>query len=341
MAALHMARMVHIYTIFLLHVFAPVSPTWSEWSVWSSCPATCGTVSTKKAYRSCLSGPCPPVAVGVTNEKTAPCGLLDCDCHPWDAWSAWGPCVQNTCSKKRTRTCTNTAGGRCPCLGISSQDVPCVILPYCCEPPEWNTWQRWSECNSTCLQRRARACMPASDFCRNYICPGENWQEQSCNGQHCCHARWGEWGAWSRCSGACLRGRNRTCIACPQSTCTGGDNRREEACEDGDCCPAKISAESTWLSWSNWVLCSATCGQGRSSRQRSCASPKCKCESVKGQRLFDETQTVMCTSGCCAIDAAGAAVQSTGKKPWGHGHRVPSRAALGSGQGHVGARMVP
>ena len=78
----------------------------------------------------------------------------------------------------------------------------------------------------------------------------------------------GEWSDWSECSATCDQGtqqRKRECNGAPEDC--DGDLEEERACPDLPRCKGTLGQ------WSQWSECSATCGEGRQTRQRRCIGP--------------------------------------------------------------------
>ena len=85
---------------------------------------------------------------------------------------------------------------------------------------------------------------------------------------------WTEFGAWSTCSATCGGGsqsRQRTCTnPAPQN---GGLDCQGEAEEVRSCNTHPCPVDGGWTEFGAWSTCSATCGGGSQSRQRTCTNP--------------------------------------------------------------------
>eukprot|EP00105_Crassostrea_gigas_P019200 XP_011437616.1 PREDICTED: coadhesin [Crassostrea gigas] len=136
--------------------------------------------------------------------------------------------------------------------------------------PEWG---RWNPCTVTCgygWRNRYRLCDDCDKNHFNYV------QSQPCLVNFYCpmDGNWGNWMGWSKCSADCgggTRTRVRRCNYPPPTH--GGKNCpgpgvKEEPCNEEPC-----KVDGHWGSWSQFTLCSATCGSGTMVRTRTCDNP--------------------------------------------------------------------
>ncbi|XP_046560199.1 coadhesin-like isoform X2 [Haliotis rubra] len=134
-------------------------------------------------------------------------------------------------------------------------------------------WGPWSPCSVTCgagWRSRFKVC---DDCDRNDY---ENVQSQPCMVNFYCpvDGNWGPWFPWQPCSLSCDRGfriRQRKCnypppayggLVCP------GQAENNQTCNEQPC-----PVDGSWGAWSEFSLCSTTCGQGVKRKTRACNSP--------------------------------------------------------------------
>ena len=111
--------------------------------------------------------------------------------------------------------------------------------------------------------------------------------------------KWGGYKSWSECeknkAGTCVKARYRSIEIHPQNggkKCTG-ETYQYAACNKNDC---PIDCE--WNQWLPWTKCSASCGKGKRTRQRTKKVQKndlgkyCEGEAVEGKE---------CNSSSCKI----------------------------------------
>ena len=132
-----------------------------------------------------------------------------------------------------------------------------------------------------CVVPKRRNAKSLSDVQKDELpCPGPSMSVLFCNLEDCPPDvfEWTPWTTWTDCSEKCgsngKRKRNRECkivetflkseglVAFPkEAKCAGKDK------ESGQC---NIRSCSHWTRWGSWISCSATCGEGKQSRRRTC-----------------------------------------------------------------------
>ena len=114
-------------------------------------------------------------------------------------------------------------------------------------------------------KRRKRTCDLNLD--KNYgeksPCPGLAEQVETCQAGTC--PAWTEWTDWTQCSQSCgggIRNKVRECVLPKlggERGCVGEAEVKEE-CNNEEC--------PVWTEWTDWTMCSKTCGGGSRTKVR-------------------------------------------------------------------------
>ncbi|XP_054713925.1 hemicentin-1-like [Uloborus diversus] len=225
----------------------------------------------------------------------------------WSDWQEWSSC-SSSCGdgiQSRQRVCNNPLpknGGKA-CIGLSSEVRHCESEP-CAVDGEWGNWMEWSNCSVACgvgSRRRQRKCdNPLPKFGGRY-CIGAEVQTDSCMLKKCpVDGNWGSWSLWEACSVTCGKGtqtRSRKCDN-PEPLHGGqpcfGDSLEHQECELEVC-----AVDGEWSIWSEWSLCSSSCGGGKRERIRKCDSPS---PSFGGRYCSgSHVQTDYCNNAQCPV----------------------------------------
>lgn len=179
----------------------------------------------------------------------------------------------------------------------------------------YSEWTAWADCSVTCwggTQTRIRFCnTPIPVNGKDCSELGEPFDSQECNMQDCpiIDGNYTAWTEWSKCTVTCAGGktsRSRTCTE--PAPLNGGqtciDGGLGAAAEELDCnvedCPI---IHGNYSDWSQWGVCSATCGGGKATRARTCdnPSPLNGGDSCVDGGLGEATDTMDCEPQACPI----------------------------------------
>ena len=278
----------------------PVNCEVNVWGTFSACNKNCGGGTQQRSRdmsRPAMNGgrACPE------RTQTQACNVHPCarDCQ-LSGWAPWSGCTVScgTGSESRSRTVlVHPMFGGASCGSMAEErscetqscPVDCLI----------NAWSDYGECSRTCgggLQTRSRGI--SREAATGGVPCGAQEETRTCKRQPCpIDCAPADWGTWSACSASCeggTRHRSRTekdmqqygGLSCPSMMQT-------EKCGTG-ACPVHCATTH----WSQWSVCSKTCGGGKMSRSRSVL------QSTKfgGQicpLLFEE---ISCSTDGCPVD---------------------------------------
>lgn len=333
---------------------------WDTWEDWAMCSKSCGggqqergrqkawvpANSSSRSSRRLQWALSQDRCIG-SQKATQPCGVEPCAgavvevlCE-WSHWTAWGPC---TCQglRERQREVAVHPQNSDPCVGPTRQTDSCTPAQACAanvEDCEMSSWSLWSECTRTCGggQRFHSRSISKHGQGHGLGCQGSLETVAPCNTQSCAAAldcMYADWSQWGVCSRTCEGGQRERSRRIDRFAANGGKPCQPagldetEACNTHTCDASQAPrVDCTWALWSEWSACSASCGNGLSSRSRGVTM-----EAVNGGRPCDGVfkQVRNCTSSSClasAVDCKWADWSSwTPCSDGCHGHRSRARA---------------
>nr|XP_039251978.1 SCO-spondin-like isoform X1 [Styela clava] len=299
--------------------FAKPCLSFNIWTSWSGCFPACGP-GTETRTRQCLSNGSPTSVPGACNSIGEISQSRDCTrgpCWAYGPWESWGSCSQD-CGQgiiQRFRGCLSNgnpyaiqSGLTCGTLTVFSESKPCLIQSCF----SWRQWSDWTPCRPKCgpgESTRARVCVAdgvrttAPNQCRN-IENGKALERKSCSDGPC--YGWARWQRWTECSTPCGRGQSnrvRDCLENGQISASNDGCMRQggQSVQTKDCFGPPCYR---WGIWTDWTICSRTCGLGETERNRECTSllpgpvPPGSCDSLDD---FGAIQVQKCTQGPCYV----------------------------------------
>ncbi|XP_068160698.1 SCO-spondin [Antennarius striatus] len=272
--------------------FCPVHGSWSPWSVWSECDGCSGS-STRT--RECKS---PPSMFGGlpclgTSRQQVGChdNITVCsDCGGGqEEWPCGKPCPRSCSDLHGDTDCLDSSGcsRTCGCPGdMVLQDGMCVSRQECrCKhqnssatvmtsgPSSGNA--SWVKPDGDDWQFVDPGDIIISD-CKNCSCEAGVLQCQSVPGCYV-DGGWSQWGSWTECSLPCGGGVKSRTRQCSNPSPQNGGRGCAGAAEQQTDCNTHLCTDSggPWRPWSQWSVCSVSCGGGQQSRSRLCSSLPC------------------------------------------------------------------
>ena len=226
----------------------------------------------------------------------------------WGDWGNWSECSAECGggTKSRNRSCTNPtpAYSGIQCTGNSTEIQHCNTHP-CPINGGWSDFGDWSECSAECgggTKSRSRTCTNPTPAYGGIQCTGNSTESQECNTNHCpINGGWTDFGDWSECSAECGGGTQCRFRSCTNPTpAYGGIQCSGSNIEPQKCNTHACPINGGWTDFGDWSECSAECGGGTKSRNRSCTNPTPAYGGIQCSGNSTETQT--CNTDPCPIN---------------------------------------
>jgi len=267
----------------------------SDWNNWEVCSKTCGPglqLRKRTILRTRSAGG--RGYEGVIGEArgchdTAACPKSDC---VWGQWGQWSAC---TClpghgggSRFRSRHISawpQGGGRRCEAEDLKEQEACNTGMPESdCVDGQWGEWTAWTECTATCdggTTTRTRRVLVQANEC-GCPAPGKSKEIGFCNVDNSCEAsvdcRMSHWTEWTTCSATCngIKRRSRTveqygrgagayCLGALKEVSNCNPSPGEQPVEQ---CAGGIPVDCKETDWTQWSVCSVSCGGGQHMRTR-------------------------------------------------------------------------
>ena len=299
----------------------PIPGGYTSWSNFSECSVSCGGGGTRYRTRNCTN-PKPQFGgrncsgIGPAMEKVECCERPCPIPGGYTSWSNFSECSVSCGgggTRYRTRNCTNPkpqyGGKNCSYIGPSMEPVVCGKRP-CPIPGGYSPWSNFSECSVSCggggTRYRTRNCSKPEPRYGGQDCSkiGPSMETVVCGVTPCpIHGNYSAWSAFTPCSTSCglgFRTRNRTCTdPAPRyggQNCLGLDNETR-SCNLGVC-----PIHGGYSEWSNFSICSQTCGNSTKTRTRICNNPTPSFGGRDCRELGPNSDTVLCDTQPCPVN---------------------------------------
>jgi len=238
------------------------------WEDWTDCEA-----STSQQFRNrvLLEKPDKGGCKGVMNQ-TRSCSnseiILDCQTTSWSPWSS---CTHQCGGGTRTRNrviSQKASGGGVPCKADMQELTSCRTQP--CkdqnqEPCKFEPWMDWSHCGHNNQKQRRREVIEGAFG--HAGCDGALDEIQGCfTHVDCIVSDWTHWDVCDRTCGGGEQIRQRQVTQSPRNHGKACDTNLVEVrtCNEESCALADCEVST----WTEWLSCSATCGEGHRKRHR-------------------------------------------------------------------------
>ena len=297
----------------------PVHGGYTAWGNFSVCSKSCEN-GTKVRNRTC-DNPRPLHGGRNCSNLGSPYEIVSCNEFPcpihggYSQWSNFSECSLSCGGGKKTRvrTCTEPKpehGGR-DCQGVSKEMMRCNTH-FCPIHGGYSKWSKFTTCTKSCARgkkERHRICNNPKPMHGGLDCSGlgEDHEIRNCNDFKCpINGGWGGWSVYSGCTHTCAGGqRFRTRVCDNPMPKYGGESCEKlsgESFMDWSICETQpCPLDGGYSNWSNFSVCTKTCGNGTKYRTRNCTQPKPAHGGKDCQRLGPNFEKVPCNTHPCPV----------------------------------------
>lgn len=192
--------------------------------------------------------------------------------HCSGSWGGWSTCSRQCGGGTKESHYTvaqeaSTGGQGCPAQRIQVEACNQHACPVDCI----GQWGSWASCSATCGDGTQEQTFMVSTAAQHggAACPHQHGETRSqiCSNQPCPVDCQGEWGAYGACSAPCGAGTQKRhfAISTPQqhggAPCTSQNGQEQSQACTLQPCPVDCHGQ-----WSEFGVCSSTCGNGTKSR---------------------------------------------------------------------------
>jgi len=260
-----------------------------DWSDWSGLDGDNQRYRNRKVAVPASSGG-KPCSGSLRETETAHADRVDCRISDWTLWDNCDQTCGGGQQRRQRQVERFPANGGDDCPPELMQTQGCNTEACSKQDAELGEWADWSSCSATCgsaMQERKRSLLnnrgtggagASASLAETRACASN----PECSLRDCL---WAEWQAWSACTCTCgggQRTRDRMVERMPSDggkACDPKDKEQIEPCNTQRC-SSQTCIDGAFSDWSEWGMCSVSCGGGLSIRHRlivteanSCGTP--------------------------------------------------------------------
>eukprot|EP00058_Branchiostoma_floridae_P020606 XP_002606096.1 hypothetical protein BRAFLDRAFT_88006 [Branchiostoma floridae] len=275
-----------------------VNGNWAAWSSWSDCTATCGD-GVRTRDRTCTDPApygdgteCDGQGTEVEHCSIPPCIETDgstrifnknsylrypSPTHPSHVWRAFVRFFPYTGDGLLLWTENDVDNENVTKIELGLKEGLIVLKAIIGKEEVDVFWEK--------PKSRNRVCTNPAPSHGGQVCTGPDREEKACEMTRCPDNdveqpwQWQSWEIWQPCDRTCdmgYRQRRRGCMVNPnveQANSDGNLNCVGRRMEIMECHVAECAVNGNWAAWSSWSDCTATCGDGVRTRDRTCTDP--------------------------------------------------------------------